>query len=147
MNLKNYKCSICNRQNVKLWRPYFDKGPLICAVCAERNQAQVDYDEVAWREDTNGEYIGDFTDRKLPLPRWTIDSNGKIPSLLGPGPKGAPEKRTDKLIVDLSKNFSEYQSDKPTTMVPACQDEDGEFWSYSHIPDKTYKEWEALPTR
>ena len=42
---KVYKCSICSRQNVKLWRPYMGTEPLICAKCAEERQTTEEYDE------------------------------------------------------------------------------------------------------
>ena len=33
-NVKDYKCAICGKGHVKLWRPWGYNGPLICAICA-----------------------------------------------------------------------------------------------------------------
>lgn len=147
MNLNNYKCAVCGKQNVKLWRPYMDTAPRICAVCAEEHQSKMDYREVIWHKNADGGYTGKFTDQKLPLPRWTVDENGLVPDYMGPGPEGMPQQKTDQLIVDLSKISDRYGSGK-TTMVPACQrDEDGVFCGYSSVPYEICKDWKALPTR
>ena len=42
---ENYVCSICGKRNVKLWRPYMDTSPLICAECAEKRQESREYEE------------------------------------------------------------------------------------------------------
>lgn len=133
-----YVCSICGKKNVKLWRPYGDSAPLICAECAEKRQTPMEYNKVIWKKE-DGEYIGRITDEKLPLPKWKVDEKGKVPSYNGPGPKGLPSPMTDQLIVDISS--------EKTTMIPACPDEDGNFWCYTVVPEDVCKWWNELPTR
>ena len=143
---ENYVCSICAKRNVKLWRPYMDTSPLICAECAEKRQESREYKETIWSKEANGWYTGKFTGKKLPLPKWTVNENGKVPSYLGPGPDGVPTSMTDQLIVDLSDVSTSYSSGS-TSMVPACPDEDGDFWGYTSVPEEFCKWWNELPTR
>lgn len=143
---ENYVCSICGKRNVKLWRPYMDTTPLICAECAEKRQTPYEYEETIWQKEDTGWYTGKFTGKKLPLPKWKVDEKGKVPSYQGPGPDGEPRSMTDQLIVDLSDVSTSYTSGS-TSMVPACPDEDGEFWGYTSVPEENCKWWEELPTR
>lgn len=143
---ENYVCSICGKRNVKLWRPYMDTTPLICAECAEKRQTPYEYEETIWQKEDNGWYTGKFTGKKLSLPKWEVDEKGKVPSYQGPGPDGEPRSMTDQLIVDLSDVSTSYTSGS-TSMVPACPDEDGEFWGYTSVPEENCKWWEELPTR
>ena len=143
---EKYVCSICGRRNVKLWRPYMDTAPLICAECAEKRQTPHEYEETKWQKEENGWYTGKFTGKKLPLPEWKVDENGQVPSYTGPGPDGVPACMTDKLIVDLSDVSTSYSSGS-TSMVPACPDEDGDFWCYTSVPEEFCKWWNELPTR
>lgn len=145
-NTENYVCSICGKRNVKLWRPYMDTSPLICAECAEKRQESREYEEKIWSKEANGWYIGKFTGKKLPLPKWKVNENGKVPSYIGPGPDGVPACMTDQLIVDLSDVSTSYSSGS-TSMVPACPDEDGDFWGYTSVPEEFCKWWNELPTR
>ena len=147
VNIKNYKCAICGREHSKLWRPYMDVEPLICATCAEEMQSSMEYDEVVWEKDgtTNG-YIGNPTGVKLPLPRWTINDDGKIPSYNGPGPDGLPDMLTDQLIVDLSNKFKNYSSGH-TTIIPAVPYGNDGFWGYTAVPEDLCEWWRKLPTR
>ncbi len=139
---KPYECSICGRQNVKLWRPYMDTEPLICATCAEERQSPKEYVVCVWKE--QGDYhVGTHTERKLPLPKWEVNVEGKVPSYFGPGPDGFPMGMTDQLIVNL-KDVSQAYSSGETTMVPAVPDEDGE---YTSVPENRCKWWEELPTK
>ena len=143
---ENYVCSICGKRNVKLWRPYMDTTPLICAECAEKRQTPYEYEETIWQKEDNGWYTGKFTGKKLPLPKWKVDEKGEVPSYQGPGPDGEPRFMTNQLIVDLSDVSTSYTSGS-TSMVPACPDEDGEFWGHTSVPEENCKWWEELPTR
>lgn len=99
---ENYVCSICGKRNVKLWRPYMGTAPLICAKCAEKRQSPQEYEETIWKKEGEDQYVGTFTGKKLPLPKWEVNDKGKVPSYFGPGPEGMPERPTDQLLVDLS---------------------------------------------
>lgn len=143
---ENYVCSICGKRNVKLWRPYMGTSPLICAECAEERQTPQEYDETIWNKEADGFYTGTVTDKKLPLPKWKVNENGKVPSYFGPGPEGAPESMTDQLIVNLADVSTSYSSGS-TSMVPAAPDADGDFWGYTSVPEEVCKWWEELPTR
>ena len=140
----NYKCSICGRENVKLWRPYMDIEPLICATCAEERQSPWEYDEVKW-EKQGPISRGIPTGRKLPLPKWVVDEKGKIPSYDGPGPDGKEHCKTDQLMVNLSDVSSSYRSGQ-TSMVPAVPCENGSMWGYTSVPQEGCDWWNALPT-
>jgi len=141
---KDYKCSICGKHHVKLWRPYMGTYPLICASCAEQRQSPKEYDEKTWIKKNKG-YVGIPTGNKLPLEKWAINSEGLIPSYEGPGPTTLPLAMTDQLIVDL-RDVSENHSSGETTIVPAVPDKNGEFWSYTSVPEKDNKWWKELPT-
>ena len=141
----DYKCSICGRENVKLWRPYMDLEPLICATCAEKRQSPWEYDEVKW-EKRGSISRGTPTGRKLPLPKWVVDEKGKVPSYDGPGPDGEECIKTDQLIVDLSDVSKSYRSGH-TTMVPAVPCENCSMWGYTSVPQEGCDWWDALPTR
>lgn len=141
---KAYECSVCGRQNIKLYRPYMGTEPLICAKCAEERQAPREYDEHTWKK-SGKFYVGKPTGRKLPLPKWKVDEKGKIPSYDGPGPEEMPPHMTDHLIINLS-DVSEAYSSGEAEMIPAVPDEDGEFWGYTSVPEDRCKWWEELPT-
>lgn len=140
-----YQCSICKRQNVKLWRPYMGNEPLVCAICAEERQIPHEYDECVWKKEDDV-YVGKPTGRKLPLPRWEVNEEGKIPSIDGPGPEGLPMSMTDQLIVNLEDVSPSYSSGH-TNLIPAVPDEDGIFWGYTSVPEDRCKWWNELPTR
>ena len=140
---KPYVCSICRRSNVKLWRPYMDTDPLVCARCAEERQTPREYDECTW-EKADDLYIGTPTGKKIPLPKWEVDDEGIIPSDDGPRPGNLPELKTDQLIIDLNGESEAYASGE-TTMIPAIPDADGEFWGYTSVPEDSFKWWEELP--
>ena len=144
--MENYACAICGKQNVKLWRPYSDTEPLICATCAEERQSPIEYDERTWEKRPGGAYVGTPTRKKLLLEKWNVDEKGKVPSYHGPVPKGLPIIMTDQLIVDL-KDVSEAYSSGETTMIPAVPNESAGFWAYSAVPEDRCKWWEGLPTR
>ena len=99
-----------------------------------------------WSTNEKGWYCGRFTQKKLPLPKWEVNEKGKIPTDMGPGPEGMPIPMTDQLLVDLSDVSTSYTSGD-TSMVPACPDEDGNFWNYTSVPEENCKWWEKLPTR
>lgn len=143
----NYKCAICGREHVKLWRPYMDTAPLICATCAEERQSPKTYSEVVWKKNKlKDSYIGTPTKKKIPLPKWIVDDNGKVPSYDGPGPDGTKEIKTDQLIIDLSNEYESYSS-KNTTMIPAVPYENNNFWGYTSVPEDLCEWWRTLPTR
>lgn len=144
----DYECSVCGKENVKLWRPYGDNAPLICARCAEERQTPMMYDEHIWEEkiiDGKKCKVGIPTGKKLPLKRWMVDAKGNIPSYEGPGPDGTPTRIVKHLIVNL-KDISESYNSGHTTMVPAIFDSScGAFWSISAVPQKEVEEWEKWP--
>ena len=142
----NYVCSVCGRRDVKLWRPYGDTYPLICAECAEKMQAHYEYDEVIWFPDGEKGYKGRFTGNTIPLPKWTVDDDGLVPSYEGPGPEGVPERKTDQLIVDLSSVSEVYKSGQ-TCMIPAAPVGNNSFWGYMSVPEEVCKWWKELPTK
>lgn len=142
-----YQCSICGKENVKLWRPYGNNEPLVCARCAEERQSLVMYDEVVWEKNFNGkkQAIGTLTGKKLPLKRWMVDTKGNVPSYEGPGPDGTHTGITKNLIVDL-RGISEAYTSGHTTMVPAIFDPDcGEFWTNGAVPQELVEAWEKWP--
>lgn len=141
----NYVCSICGKRNVKLWRPYMDNAPLICAECAEKRQTPQKYEETIWKKESEGHYTGELTGKTLPLPKWKVDEKGHVPSYDGPGPDGQPLTSVH-LIVNLYDVSTSYTSGH-TDMIPACPDEDGEFWGFTSVPEEVCKWWEELPTR
>lgn len=144
--MENYRCTVCNRTGVKLWRPYGDSEPLICASCAEKRQVSMTYKETTWvKEGTT--YIGTPTGKELELPKWTVDEFGEVPSYKGPPPVGASTRKTDQLIVDL-KDVSECYQSGNTTMIPAVpyDNEKDSFYTYLSVPEKLVKWWVSLPT-
>ena len=144
---KNYQCSICGREGVKLWRPYMDTSPLVCASCAEARQSPRLYKEQTWEKNLQGSgYIGRPTGKEFFLPKWTVDARGKIPSRYGFGPDQLPINYTDQLEIDLRDVSTSYQSGE-TSMIPAVPDEDGYFWGYTSVPENCCKWWENLPNK
>ncbi len=142
-----YVCSICGKKNVKLWRPYGDSAPLICAECAEERQSPREYREKIWTKLGEDHFSGTYTGKKLPLPKWKVNENGKIPTNMGPAPEGMTKiPMTDQLLVDISDVSKAYSSGS-TTMIPACPDGDGNFWCYTVVPEDVCKWWDELPTR
>ena len=143
---KPYKCSICGKEGVKLWRPYLDTEPLVCASCAEARQSPRIYEKANWEITEDGSWIGIPTENKVILPNWTIDDNGKIPSRYGYGPHKLPLTFTDMLEIDLRGISKTYQSGE-TNMIPAVPDEDGYFFGYTSVPKERCKWWENLPNK
>lgn len=140
-----YECCVCGRQNVKLWRPYMGTEPLICAKCAEERQAPQEYDEYIWEKKDNM-YVGKYTGRQLPLPKWEVNDKGKVPSNFGPVPECLSVEMTTQLIISL-KDVSEAYSSSETVMVPAVPNENGIFLGDASIPEELCKWWEELPTK
>ena len=147
-----YACSVCGKKGVKLWRPYGDDEPLICAVCAEKLQSPMQYKELVWEEKSDGTFIGHAVllengkPQMRDLPRWRVDENGNVPDYTGPVPVGCPDQVTDQLIVDLSSISKAWQSGE-TTIVPACPTKDGQIYSYGAVPESLCEWWRKLPTR
>ena len=142
----DYICYFCGKQNVKLWRPHMETFPLICAECAENRQTPCEYEEVVWKKEGNGRYIGEFTGRRIPIPKWKVDENGEIPSYDGPGPEGEPMQMTDQPIVDLSDVLNTYLSNS-SSMIPAFPDGNGNYLDYKSVPEELFKWWRKLPTK
>ena len=84
----NYVCSVCGKRNVKLWRPFSNVAPLICAECAEERQTPIMYEEVIWKKKNTGGYKVELTGKKIKMPKWKVDENGLVPSSDGPGIDG-----------------------------------------------------------
>ena len=139
-----YACSFCGKKRVKLWKPFPLLLPLICAKCAEERQSALESEQIIWIHEGDGKYSGLYTGRKFPVPKWTVDNDGKVPSYTGQGPYGVSLK-TDKLIIDLS-DISFFCSGT-TEMVPAYPTENGAFWDNHSAPDDIIKWWKELPTR
>lgn len=144
--MNNYVCSICGKKHVKLWRPYEDTTPLVCATCAEKRQSPREYDECVWKKRSPDHYIGIPTGKKICLKKWKVNKKGKIPSYHGLEPKKLPPTKTDQLIINLN-DVSEAYSSGETTMIPAIPDENGDFLGYTCVPKKLRVWWEKLPTR
>ncbi len=158
---ESYVCAICGTTKVKLWRPYMDTEPLICAKCAEERQAPHEYSVIAsWTpskfpngEDCwQGEYeyedspSGERVIKKAPMEKWVIDDNGKVPSYIGsPGHDGVWCPITDQISVNLSDLFKSCSSGD-TSMIPAVPDDDGGYWGYSSVPEEGCVWWRKLPT-
>lgn len=117
---KAYICSLCGKQNVKLWRPYGHIHPLLCAECAESRQTV-----------------------KENCKRWSIDNLGNIPKY--DNSQTNTYTLTEILFVDLDK-LHDSDSTKNIKMVPAIPDE-LDFWGYIYIPPEEFKWWRNLPTR
>lgn len=143
--MKSYACTICRKKHVKLWRPYMNSEPLICATCAEERQSPREYEEHEF-EKKSDHYVGTPTGKKLSLEKWEVDEKGKIPSCWGPGPEGLTMEMTDQLIVNLKDVTKSYSSGQ-TTMIPAIPNGNGAFWAYTAVPEKSIKWWEQLPTK
>ena len=75
--MKNYKCSTCGKSGVKLWSPIGANDPKICAECAEKRQSKLTYNEYVWEKNKRNAHL---TGKKLPLPAWTVNEEGTIPS-------------------------------------------------------------------
>ena len=119
--------------------------PLICAKCAEERQIFIEYAEINW-EKRGDMYIGKPTGKKLPLPKWKVDDNGRVPSYEGPGHEDWPMRMTNHLLIDLRDVSKEYSYGE-TDMIPAIPAKNGEFWSYESCPEVAYIRWENLPTK
>lgn len=144
---KDYACSICGKQHVKLWRPYNGTSPLICASCAEERQSPREYEECTWEcVSWLGHHVSTPTGKMLPLPKWTVNEKGKIPSTDGFDPYGEYLAMTDQIIVNLC-DVSENYSSGETTMVPAVPYNNDLFWGYTSVPESLCNWWEELPTR
>ncbi len=141
----SYACTLCGKSKVKLWRPYSDTAPLICAECAEKRQSELECDEFIWLKDSCGRLVrGRSTGKRIPRPKWKVNDKGMVPhpeSILVPDEAGIRVEETDQLIVDLSNETLKV------TLIPAIKDEHGNFFTYSKIPIAEFCDWEKLPTR
>ncbi|MBE5821263.1 MAG: hypothetical protein E7311_01570 [Clostridiales bacterium] len=142
---KNYECSFCGKEGVKLWRPYGAFKPLVCAECAETRQSPIEYYVLTWKKEGE-KYIEEPTGEKLPLPKWIINEKGRVPNYRGPGPNGIEREMTDQLIINL-KDVG-FDSGK-TALVPAVPYEnyDDQFWTYGDVPQDKVEWWENFPTK
>lgn len=118
----NNRCSLCGRENVKLWRPFKVEEkpvPLICASCAEKNQLPYSI--------------------KGKLEYWRIDKEGKI------GKSGSLEK-TFILRVTVPEK-KKINSLEDLDWIPAYIDKEGKCYVNECIPVKFFEEWKNLETR
>ena len=58
MENETYRCHICGKKGVKLWRPYGDSEPFICATCAEKRQIKMTYCKRVWSKNPDGTFDG-----------------------------------------------------------------------------------------
>ena len=142
--MKNYKCAICGKKNVKLWRPDTGGGPLVCADCAEKLQSPQEYEEYSWKETEDG-YVGKPTGRTFPMEKWSVNEKGKIPCALHGKDYNGNFLETDMLIIDLTSVSDSYSA--TTCMIPAVPATERAFWAYSAVPKERVIWWEALPTK
>ena len=143
-NSTDYKCAICGKKHVKLWRPWGYNGPLICAICAEARQTLRECEELKW-ELKNGQYVGNHTGKTIKLEKWIVDENGCIPTTLGLPVKTLPSATTNVLKVNISDIDSSFGSGG-TSYVPAVMDEHGVCFTIP-LSSKNYDWWKNLPTR
>ncbi len=118
----DYRCSICGKTDVKLWRLHLYTEPLICATCAEKRQIPVS------RTSKN----------------WLINDSGKIFLRFGPSSENS-NLMTYKLLIDLKDYFNEKES-VVVDLIPAIPDNDGDFFGYSSSTTQVPAWWENLPT-
>lgn len=144
---KRYKCSLCGRSGVKLWRPYWETEILVCASCAEKRQSPLTFNEYTWELKTNGEILGTPTGKVLEFPKWKVDEKGKIPYRVAFSVGSPNPIKTDQLSVDLSKDFPESFPSKETSLIPAVPKGEDSFWGYTSVPESQCQWWEQLPTR
>ena len=142
----HYKCTLCGRSNVKLWRPYLCSQPLICAACAEKRQSPLKYPEFEAVEDKDGKSHWELTGRNFSFPKWKVDDKGQIPYHVMFGMQKPTQVRTDQLYIDLTSFDRKRFPSKKTNLVPAIPDGKG-FWGYIKVPDSRHEWWENLPTR
>lgn len=142
---ERYVCHVCGRKYIKLWRPYAETEPLICAICAEKRQVPVSYNEIIWYK-RDGRYIKTFTGKKIELDEWTVDEKGTVPVYDGPGPEDSLMMRTDVLKIGIS-DISEVCLSKSTDMVPAILNEKGDFFKLGEITEEIKETWTNLPTK
>lgn len=143
---RDYKCYICGKKGVKLWRPYGDSDPFICAQCAEKRQIKMQYNKRIWSKNPDGTVEGVRTFRWMPLPIWTVNEDGLVPSYEGPNQNGENIPSTPRLIIYLERGISERHSGK-TELLPAIPHKNGGVWTYVAAPEECLLWWRNLPTR
>lgn len=144
--MKIYSCYNCGKEHVKLWRPFNDVEPLLCATCLENRQCIVETEEYDCKKDVNGDFIASHTGKMISLPYWRIDEDGLIPKYFGPIITSV---KTDQLIVNLSDITPRYPSGE-TTMIPAVPidgKEISEMSGYTSSTPEVVQWWKNLPTR
>lgn len=146
MESEVYRCHICGRKGVKLWRPKGDSEPFICANCAEKRQLRMTYNKRVWLKNSDGTFDGVNIFKWIPLPPWNVNAEGLVPSYDGPGPDGIHEPSTEKLIIFLEKGLSERQYGK-VELLPAIPHKNGGVWTYAATPEECMTWWRNLPTR
>lgn len=146
MENETYRCHICGKKGVKLWRPYGDSEPFICATCAEKRQIKMTYCKKVWSKNPDGTFDGINTFKWFPLPPWSINDEGLVPSFDGPGPDGENKPSTEKLIIFIEREISSKHHGK-TELLPAIPHKNGGVWTYAATPEEDLKWWRNLPTR
>ena len=142
---KEYKCTFCGKEGVKLWRPLNKEKLLVCASCAEIRQSTMYVRRIITM------YVGRApmpVKRLVPLPHWKVDEKGRVPSscFYDPSPYALNWKMTNNLIINLKEIG--FLSGK-TTVIPAIPDENSEdrYLADTSITQEKIECWENLPTR
>lgn len=135
----NYRCSICGKKHVKLWRP-FDGTKLICARCAERKQVH-DLQYVYVMKTSSDEKSTIPKKVKVSIPKWKIDENGNIPFYFDSSFGDIVHNKTNSFYVKLNNR-------QATLLVPAILVAEGVFLGGFISPkNELYRKWQNLPTR
>ncbi len=137
---KDYTCSLCGKGGRKLWRPCYEKTPLICAECAEKRRAPGAYEVSSWiSKNIDGAKLFKSWKEVRRYPKWTVDDEGMVPINSGD--------KTDMLVIKLKKGHSIFHPAKRIMIVPALPTDDGRFWAYSMGTAEVIEWWKSLPTR
>ncbi len=142
---KNYVCSICGKNGVKLWRPNSEVSPLVCAICAEKRQSSIKYLEQTWVK-TGEHYVSEYKEKRLLSHVCKIDDRGKVYLYNENMPKKNQKGFADDLTITIQEDSKE-SSKYITHMIPAVINELGEIIIHTSIPKELYRLWEKLPTR
>ncbi len=146
--MENYRCSVCGKEHVKLWRPIGDDDPLMCAECIEKNQSAQEYEKMEWTfNSVGGYYVGNSTGEMIQGPKWKVDENGEIPDYSRDVVSEKNRSKTKCLMVDISDISPRYAFDD-TMMVPAIPiDGTDLFYTLPPSDNEAFEWWCELPTR
>ncbi len=137
-----WTCSLCGKRHVKLWWPEeLERSFFICANCAEKMQSPCFRFKKIGTDAHGADIFAKKATRMNPV--WKVDENGTIPLYKNGEYTG---ERTNHLIVDLSKYFSDSVFSGEITVVPAVRIPGMDATLKSAFPYKK-EEWLKLPTR